>query len=337
MALRIAFAGLGHGHIFSLYKLAQEREDLEIAGACEEDVETREGLAGRDVPVTHNDYEAMLSEVECDVIACGGYYGRRGHDLARALETGHHVIADKPICTRLADLERIEALARERSLCVGCQLDLPNGAVFRTLREVLQNGAIGEVHTVSFSGQHPLNYGKRPQWYFEEGKHGGTINDLAIHAIDYIPWATGRRIVEVTAARAWNARLKECPFFQDGAQMMLRLDNDGGVLGDVSYLTPESHGYVLPAYWRFELYGSEGYAELCNTANTITVYHKDEKEPRNVPIGPGRPGGYLEDFLSEIGGRPNLDGLHTARVLESSRIVLQIQAAADTGVFPQSL
>ena len=32
---------------------------------------------------------------------------------------------------------------------------------------------------------------------------------------------------------------------------MLKLDNKGGVLADVSYLAPDSCGYSVPQYWRF--------------------------------------------------------------------------------------
>jgi len=55
---------------------------------------------------------------------------------------------------------------------VGCMLDLPNLGPYITLRGAIRRGAIGEVHTVTFLGIHPLNYGKRPAWYFKPGKHG---------------------------------------------------------------------------------------------------------------------------------------------------------------------
>ncbi|HEO72224.1 MAG TPA: gfo/Idh/MocA family oxidoreductase, partial [Candidatus Hydrogenedentes bacterium] len=126
MALRVAFIGFRHGHIHSLCDLLKARDDVEIVAACEEDPEARAGLADSDVAITHDSYEAMLGDVECDVIACGDYYGARGEELIRALEAGRHVIADKPLCTRIDELDRIEALARDRGLCVGCMLDLAN-------------------------------------------------------------------------------------------------------------------------------------------------------------------------------------------------------------------
>src|SRR5207248_6675850 len=117
------------------------------------------------------------------------------------------VISDKPICTRIAELERIEDLAKENHRALSAQLDLRDSGAFITARRLIREGAIGEIHTVVFTAQHPLFLDKRPKWYFEPGKHGGTLNDIAIHATDLIPWMTGRKLIEVTAARAWNARV----------------------------------------------------------------------------------------------------------------------------------
>ena len=334
MPLRVSFVGFRHGHIFGLYELLKSAEKVEVVAACEEDAETRATLDESRVSVTHESFEAMLAEVECDVVACGDYYSVRGERLIAALESGRHVMGDKPLCTRLSELDRIETLARERGLGVGCMLDLVDLAPFQTLRRLVQDGAVGEVHTIHFDGKHPLNFGQRPGWYFEEGKHGGTINDIAIHGIDAVPWLTGRSIVEVTAARAWNARHREHPRFQDGAILMLRLDNDGGVTGDVSYLTPEAQGYGLPSYWRFTMAGSEGVIETSCTADTVTVFSKHEKEARCEPVGEPRRHGYWMDFVSDLSGAPNPDGLDTTRVLRSARVALEAQRAADAGEFP---
>ena len=328
--MRIAFVGFRHGHIFSLHKLAARHPDVEIVAACEDHEPTRRELqAKRGVQPTHSDYPRMLAEVRCDVVAVGDYYGRRGEILIAALRAGRHVIADKPICTRAAELEQIAALAAEKHLSVGCQLDMRGSAALRTARRLIAEGAIGEVHTVAFSGQHPLLYGSRPDWYFEEGKHGGTIHDLAIHAVDAIPWMTGRRFVEVVAARVWNARPDVCPRFQDGAQMMLRLDNGGGVLGDVSYLAPDGCGYRLPQYWRLTCHGTEGMIEIALTDGKVHLAGGGDKSLRTIEPDPAVPDGYFAAFLREVRGEAGEISPSTQDVLAATRITLAIQQAAD--------
>ncbi|MHB0879027.1 MAG: Gfo/Idh/MocA family protein, partial [Anaerolineae bacterium] len=232
--VRFAFVGFRHGHILSLYDLARSREDIEIVAVCEEDAATRAQLAAAGkVQVTHSSYQDVLDQVPCDVVAVGDYFGKRGSRAIEALRHGKHVVSDKPICTSLAELDEIERLAAAKNLSVGCQLDMRDGGTILEARRRLLAGEIGSVHTIVATGQHPLLYGQRPGWYFEPGKHGGTINDIAVHATDAIPWMTDLPFAQLEAARAWNARLPQEPIFQDAAQFMATLSNGCGVLCDV--------------------------------------------------------------------------------------------------------
>lgn len=330
--VRFAFVGFRHGHIFSLYDLAQSREDVEVVAACEEDEATRSGLAqsGR-VQITHSSYRELLDSVACDVIAVGDYYGKRGGIIIEALRRGKHAIADKPICTSLGELNEIERLAKAGRLAVGCQLDMRNGGTMLETRRLVRAGEIGEVHVIVVTGQHPLLYGTRPGWYFEPGKHGGTINDIGIHAVDAIPWITGETFVRLEAARAWNARLPQEPSFQDAGQFMATLSNGCGVLCDVSYLSPDKMGYRMPQYWRMMLSGSKGLLEAIPTANQVIVYRGDAEEPEVIATGVGNRGGYLESFLREVRGDTAGVDLSSAEVLAASRVALTIQQAADQG------
>ena len=111
--------------------------------------------------------------------------------------------------------------------------------------------------------------------------------------------------------------------------MMLKLDNGGGVLGDVSYLAPDGCGYTLAPYWRFSFHGSDGCLEIETTSNKITLAANDDKEPQTIAPDAGRKGGYFADFLDQVTGK-NMDVEEsTAAVLEASLIALTIQKAGD--------
>ena len=330
MAVKFAFAGFRHGHIFGLYNLAQKRDDIEVVAAAEDHEETRQSLASEGkLEVTHDSVEAMLDGVECDVVAVGDYYGRRGSIEIAALERGRHVIADKPLCTRLDELDTIERLSSERGLKVGLMLDMRDGSRVIGARNIIREGAIGEVHAISFNGQHPLMYGTRPGWYFEEGKHGGTINDIAIHTFDCLPWITGLDFDTVLAARCWNAFAEQAPHMKDAAQMMMSMSNGCGVLGDVSYFAPNSMGYSYPFYWRMTFWGRKGVLETSANNERIALALDGEKEMRHVELPPDNPGGYLDSFLADLAGAPRPGGLATADVLRASRLALTVQAVAD--------
>lgn len=104
---------------------------------------------------------------------------KRGY-IIEALKHNKHVICDKPICTDLKELEEIEKLSKEKNLRVACMLDLRYIPQVGKVKELIQSGEIGEIKIASFTGQHFLDYGNRPIWYYEGNNQGGTINDIAI-------------------------------------------------------------------------------------------------------------------------------------------------------------
>jgi predicted dehydrogenase len=330
MKTRFAFAGFRHAHILDLLEGVEEHADAEVVACCEEDATTREELKtkGR-VAITHSDFTAMLREVECEVVAIGDYYARRGALAIAALRAGRHVLSDKPLCVTLDELAEIEALAAERKLAVGLQFDSRDYPAFRTLREVIRRGEIGEVCTIRIDGQHPLLLGTRPAWYFEPGKHGGTINDIAIHAFDFVPWVTALDWREINAARTWNAKARAFPHFNDCAQLMATLSNGAGVLADFSYVAPDQLGYLLPQYWQVLVHGTLGFAETHLQADHVTVVTDSSAKPESRVVGERRMRGYLGDFLSELRGESEAGLLTTAQCLRATRLALEAQARAD--------
>ena len=338
MSIRVSVIGFRHYHIFDLVRRVQEMDGIELVAACEEDAVAREqAKAQAAVDISFDSAEQMLAEVDCDVVAVGDFYARRGELLIRALELGKHVISDKPLCTRMDELDEIERLARSTGLKVGCMLDMRDGAPFIGVRDLVRSGTIGEVHAIGFGGQHQLRLGKRPSWYFEKGKHGGTINDIGIHALDIIPWITGHRFESIVAARCWNAKATDTPWFKGAGQLMLAMDNGCGVLGDVSYLAPDRTGYTLPFYWRMTLWGELGVIETSHPADSITLALDGESQIRSVPIPPGNPGGYLRAFVADISGDEPANGLDTEAVISSARTAVAVQRAADLGQYNASL
>jgi predicted dehydrogenase len=330
MPTKFAVIGVRHGHIYDVISRIKERSDTELVAICEEDEPTREQLiASGQFENVYGSYGQMLDEVECDAVAVGDYYSVRGARIIEALHRGKHVIGDKPLCTRLDELDHIEQLTRDKNLTLGCMLDFRSYGVARRLRRLIQDGELGEIVALHFDGQHPLMFGSRAGWYFEEGKHCGTLNDIAIHAIDYIPWLTGLEFSRINVARNWNMRLKEVPHFRDAAQVMLTLNNGAGVLGDVSYCTPDSYSYSLPLYWRTTVWGDAGVAEM-SLNKPLVLYKNGEKEGREIEPDATVSGEYLRAFLEGIGGKADT-ALTVDDILKASRISLLIQNAADEG------
>src|SRR3954470_20406386 len=123
--LRLAFLGFRHGHIMGLYHAARAHADVDVVAAAEDHPETIDALRGEGkVELTHADWRQVIERVPCDAIAVGDYFARRGEIIIAALKAKKHVISDKPICTRLEELDQIARLAGENRRVVSAQLDL---------------------------------------------------------------------------------------------------------------------------------------------------------------------------------------------------------------------
>lgn len=320
---KIVFNGFRHGHIDGLYRAVLKCPALEIAGCYEPDEAARSAASARlSADIRADGYDEMLAGT--DIVAIGGRYGERGPAVIRALNAGKHVIADKPVCTSMGELFEIKRLCEEKHLSVICMLDLRYTPAAIAAKQVLDSGLLGEVRNVSFNGQHCIDYGKRPTWYFEPGMHGGTVNDLAIHGIDLVRLLTGMDFAQTDAVRTWNAYATMHPYFKDCATLMARLENGAGVLADVSYSAPAGVS-TLPSYWEFRFWCERGMLSFHYTGNDVHVYLAGEKEVRVVP-GVTSTQSWLTDLLDEI---EQGDISITRSMLASAEQTLRLQVLAD--------
>lgn len=325
--MNIAFAGLRHSHIFVLHDMAQQHPDFCVTGAWEANEAARTAAQEKGVDCRYASLEDLLADPAVEAVALGGCFAERGGVAIAALKAGKHVIADKPLCTSPEELDEIERLAAETGKTVSCMFTMRFEPVIIAVRELVKTGRLGEINNVSFGGQHPLQYGRRPAWYFEEGKHGGVINDIAIHGIDILDHAFGLRCAVINAARGWNRFAAEVPHFQDSGQLMFTAQNGAGVLGDVSYAIPDGVEFALPYYWQFFVWGTGGMLEFSLGKNAAVFYEKGQKEPilleNRAPAAD-----YLTDFLRVVRGETDVI-LPMADVFAATRATLLLQKKAD--------
>ncbi len=335
--MNLVFVGFKHRHTGVIYEEAMADPNVTVLGAWE-DTESGRALAdGLGLEFNYATLEDVLNDERVDAICLGGCYGERGGEAIAALRAGKHVYADKPVCTSLAELDEIEKLAKEKNLKVGCYLTMRFSAGMKNIREMIADGTLGEIGAINVTGQHPLQYGTRPMWYFEDGKHGGTINDIAIHAVDIVRFLTGYGLKKVHGARTWNHFATEVPSFRDCGQFMVELENGAGFTADVSYAAPASCGFSLETYWRMTFWGTRGVAEYKLKAAHAGI-DSDVGAALFVALDGGN--GFekvemkacdatgLGQFVKEINGETDLI-IDTAEVIRTSREVLTIQAAAE--------
>lgn len=328
MKQKVVFAGFRHNHIFTLLEMVKKHPALELVACAEEDAATRKQLAENGkVEITHDSISKMLDEIPCDIVAIGDAYARRGKIAIEALKRGKHIVSDKPLCTTLAELDEIEVLAEKNKLSVGCMFDLRTTPSVANAKNILDSGVLGDIVQIQFSAQHPLLRGSRPGWYFAGDMHGGTINDIGSHAADLIPFLVGSPISEIVAARTWKALAAPEDNILDAGQFMFTLANGCGVMGDVSYSSPDSQGYTMPTYWRFNIWGKNGMIEFNYHTPEVTAFINgyNGKTIFAPPADYGKD--FLTEFLDEISGTPG--SLTTASNITAARWILKMQQMSE--------
>lgn len=320
--IAIAIAGLRHPHIETIIDEARLHPDTELVAIAEPDPEIRAryvsslGLPG------YADHREMLDSVKVDVLGIGAVYGERGGIVRDALLAGVHVLADKPLCTTLADLDAIEQAlqrsGRHLSIAFEKRFYAPTIAAARLVAE----GELGELVMISSSAPHKLTRQRRPDWMFDRTLYGGIINDLAVHDIDLLLRFSGARCGKLWAF-AGNRANADRPDFEDHALVTLRADD--GVLAsiEVSWLSPEAANYH--GDYRMRLVGTEGTAELRWKDDVLAV--ATHSRPPRLESLPERLRPAEDFFDALIRDRP--PAVTAQDALAATRIGLLAQRSAD--------
>jgi len=323
MALRAAVVGFRHGHVTSIVNAIQQLDSVELVGCVEESKDDMQYVERAGVELTHPTVDDLLDDVDFDIMCCGDYYAKRGSLAIKALKAGRHFHTDKPFCTSIDELREVKRLTEETGLEINIHLSMRCNATYLAAVRAVQDGRIGQFLCASAFGQHPLGWpDTRPHWYFEEGKHGGTINDLWIHGCDLMRWMTGLEYQAVVSAEVWNARLDEVPFFQDGAQCLLKMAGGPRVFADVSYMP--GHG------WQFFISGSDAYLEMTYDG---TILRPEGGEPETIepaPAGDLPFSSPFHDFASHLENGTER-WLSMEDCFRSTMASLAAQHAGDTG------
>lgn len=190
----------------------------------------------------------------------------------RVMQHGKDFMADKPGVTtleQLAAVRRVQAATR-RIYSIMYSERFENRATVRA-GELVKAGAIGRVVQTIGLGPHRMNPTTRPAWFFDRGRFGGILCDIASHQADQFLFFTGSTRADVVASQVGNVNNRQHPGFEDFGDMMVRGDGGTGYIR-VDWFTPD--GLATWGDGRLTILGTDGYIEI----------------RKNIDIA-GRPGG----------------------------------------------
>ena len=326
--LRLAVLGAAHPHVtYALDELAH-RDDLELVAVGDPDPDLAAQYAHPHAARTYTDHHTLLAQEHPDVVVVAGIYGDRAQAVIDALDAGAHVLADKPLCTSLKDLDLIEEAALRSGRTVSLLLEKRHYPETVAARRLMAEGELGTLAMIASTGPHKLNRAGRPDWFWHRRSYGGIIGDLAVHDIDlvlHLSGATEGTVSAVSGPGAGDPAPGARDFPDDLSLYGAVLLTAGNLVAtiDVSWLTPAASPWHGDYFMR--LTGTRGIAELHWARNQLTVV-TDTRAPYSVDLPERRRPGAEALAAFATGGTPEVG---TSQSLAATRIALLAQDSAD--------
>jgi glucose-fructose oxidoreductase len=258
--LRVALAGLVHGHAFGFLDQFEKRTDLQIVGIAESDgqlVAYFEKKYGLEPGLFYSDLEEMLKKTHPQaVLAYTNTYDHR-RVVEICARHGVPVMMEKPLAVSFEDARAIEKAAHAGKIQVLVNYETTWYRSNQAAYDLVHENAVGEIRKIVVHDGHqgPKEIGVEP-WFLAwltdpKLNGGGALFDFGCYGVDLATWLMdGRKPDSVTAV---TQRIKP--------DVYPRVDDEATIV-----LTYPRAQVIVQASWNWpfsrkdmEVYGRKGY------------------------------------------------------------------------------
>ena len=197
-SFKVAVVGLGNaGHTLHLPALAGLQDIATVVGACDVDAARRDRAASTwKVPVFES-IEDVISQTSPDVVIVGTPPASHVEHCIFALESGAHVICEKPFASSIDEANSILAASAATGRRLALNHEFREMAIFRAVRDAADAAPGGVVFAQAWQLM------DLPPWA-EPGWRGQmlqrTLYEAGIHLVDYLMALFGERPISVSAS-----------------------------------------------------------------------------------------------------------------------------------------
>jgi glucose-fructose oxidoreductase len=324
--LRVALAGLVHGHAFGFFDQFQHRADLQVVGIAEADRQLTAQFAkryGLAPTVFYSDLDEMLKATHPQaVLAYTNTFDHR-----RVVEICAHygipVMMEKPLAVSMEDARAIEKAAREGKIQVLVNYETTWYRSNQAAYDLVHENALGEIRKVVVHDGHegPKEIGVGPEflaWLTDPKLNGaGALLDFGCYGADLATWLMGGRRPDSVTAVTQQIKPDVYPRVEDEATVILTYPKAQAII-QASWNWPFSRKDM-------EVYGQKGYAiTVGRDEMRVRLPEKEEKLTEAKPLSASN-----EDSVSYLRAVV-LGGLKPVGLssLETNVIVTEILDAA---------
>ena len=325
--VRVAIAGLVHGHVTGFMRQLQGRgSDMELVAVFEPDAALRKAFRERYNVAEDKMFaslEDLLQRAKPEAIAA--FSSTRDHRpiIEAAAPHGVHVMVEKPLAVSVKDARAIEAAAAKGRIHVITNYETTwypsHRAIWQLLKEQKAGGALRKM-VVMDGHEGPKEIKVQPEflaWLRDPAQNGaGALFDFGCYGANLMTWLMdGQRPLAVTAT---TQRFKPAiyPDVDDEATIVVEYPGAQGI-AQASWNWPFGRKDL-------EVYGERGYAIATGGASLRTRFGDAESQRTLDPLPPGDRD-EVAYLVSVVRGERKPSGLSS---LENNMIVTEILSAA---------
>jgi UDP-N-acetylglucosamine 3-dehydrogenase len=315
MSVRVGVVSFAHVHAPPYASVLSSLDAADFVGVADAAAARGREAADKFGVRFFEDARGLFEAVDA-VVVCSENKNHMEDTLA-ALESGVHVLCEKPISTTVEDARAMIRASEEAGRQLRVAFSVRYLPAVRQAREIVRSGGIGRVLAVNGT-----NHGQIPGgWFLDpELAGGGAVMDHTVHVADALRWMLG--------TEAKNVYAEIGTFFgaegiDDGA--ILTLELEGGAMADGAFATIDpswSRGEGYPTWGdvTLRITGTSGVLNVDAFAQRLTTFDHEAGKTAWTYTGEDMNLLMLEDFLRGVAegspaGASGLDGLRALEIV----------------------
>ena len=176
---------LGTGWIAHEMGEALNEVNGEIYAVCATTLENAQKYAEEfQVTKAYGSADEMIADPNVDIVYIATPHNLHYQFLLQAVKAGKHVFCEKSITVNSRQLEECVAIAKEKGLVICDGMTLLHMPLYKKLKEMISEGAIGDVKMVQ------VNFGSCKEYdvtnrFFSKELAGGALLDIGVYATSF--------------------------------------------------------------------------------------------------------------------------------------------------------
>jgi predicted dehydrogenase len=301
--IRFAVIGVG-ANVFSMHAQAIKRHAaaLEVVGVADVNLASAE-QRGEDLGCPYfSDHRELLENTRPDAVAILTPHPFHAAIAIECLQSGAHVLVEKPLAVQAAEADRMIEAARQAKRLLAVNLQHRTRPEISAAKKLISAGALGNIQRVQMTA-----IWTRTRHYYElagwrgtwRGEGGGVLMNQSPHTLDVICHLAG----QPSRVAAWNRTLFHTIETEDTSVAMLEWPNQA--IGTLVVSTAQAGDPE-----RLEIAGTRGVLQVTNGIPSLRESYTD-----------------LRDFLAE--SRDPFGNL----ALESRDVPMQAEGGDHTAIY----